>query len=131
MVLHPVFGQFADNCRDHVATPEDHKLTYILSGRMLVFFNNEASRRDAFVSIMRENLGLQLLATGPTGSTTDGHTVAENGHVRIISEDKNELGSGAGDPTYQSVSHYLKFVRTWHKVESVLLCLYYAGELGN
>jgi hypothetical protein len=133
VLLHPIFGQFVDNCRDRVATPEDHKLVRILSSRMLESFRYETARRDAFISIMNENLGLQLFAISGTLDYMAGrHAVTKNGHVYMILP-KNELGSGAGDSAFQTASYYSELVRGCPKPESVLPCfhLYYGGELGN
>jgi hypothetical protein len=132
VLLHPIFGQFVDNCRDHVATPEDHKLVHKLSGQMSNYFDSEAKRRDAFVQIMSEDLGLHLIQSGVSGGySTNGHAVTHN-HVYVITEAKHELGTGGTDPAYQCASYYLEFLRN-HRQESVLPCLhlYYAGELGN
>jgi hypothetical protein len=91
-----------------------------------------AARRDAFIDIMSENLGLQLFATVIPG-TSGGHAATKNGHVYVISQARNELGCGTGDPAYQSASYYLEFVRKRREAGSVLPCLhlYHAGELGN
>jgi hypothetical protein len=127
VLLHPIFGQFVDNCRDHVATQEDHRLVHKLSGQMSNFLDRERDRQEAFINIMRENLGLQL-STGSVGDTsysTDRHAMTMNDNVYVISEAKLELGCGTGDPAYQSASYYLEFVRKRREARSVLpVCIY-------
>jgi hypothetical protein len=129
-LLHPIFGQFMDNCRDHVPTPQDNEFVRVLSSRMSDFFVTETARRDAFIDIMSQYYHLQLSPAAVPGTDykTDGHATA-NGEVYMISEAKNELGT-SGDPVYQTALCYLEFMRLRHNEDSVLPCLhiYYAGE---
>jgi hypothetical protein len=44
VLLHLIFGQFVDNCRDRVATPEDHKLVCEERQSQKGTFNHDESR---------------------------------------------------------------------------------------
>lgn len=102
---------------------------------MTNFFESERARRDVFIEIMSQVLGIHLYPAALSGTNcmTDGHAVTTNGEVYIISKAKKELGVGTADPLYESAWNHLKYVRTRPGAESILPCLhvYYAGELGR
>lgn len=131
VLLHPIFGAFVDNCRDHVPTPEDYAFAHRISYRMSDLFREDSERPDAFIQIISNGMCVDLDAAQSAGTySTGGHATTIKGETYLLLEVRNELGGGAGDPVYQSASRYLEYVRNRSGDGSVLPCLhiYCAGE---
>lgn len=105
-LLHPIFGQFVDDCGTHEPTSEDNSFVLELSLRMAEFFENEAKRQDAFIKILRgRHIG--IVPSSVTGYITDGD-VHVNARRYMILEVKSEVGSKGAEPYCQAILYYIE-----------------------
>ena len=107
-LLHPIFRQFLDNCDNHQLIVEDINLILELMGAMSNFIRDE----DAHAAELRDILmrhGIPVITSMITSKghhfRTDG-TVAINGHLVVIIEVKEEIGSKGAEPYAQVVLYY-------------------------
>jgi len=110
-LLHPVFGQFINNCQNHTPTMDNNKLVLSLSRAMSKFYINEYARAAKFQEILMEH-SIMLVASEIEGSQckTDGD-LRWKGLCYIILEAKNELGGGGAEPLFEAMLYYLKSMR--------------------
>ncbi|KAG2362917.1 hypothetical protein BDR07DRAFT_1460627 [Suillus spraguei] len=112
-LLHPVFGQFIDNCRTHMITEEDNNLVYELANVMSALYETENKRVDAVSDVLSGhhlNFRLHSEVQG-AGYVTDADMsvdVHNNRHPYVIAEFKNEAGS---EPYAQAIVDYLESTR--------------------
>jgi len=109
-LLHPVFGQFLDDCETLEVTPEDNSLALGLHIAMSSFYTGENERaiavRDEF-----SKWGLNLVVSKtPDGFETDGD-ISVKDHRFVISVIKNEVCSTGAEPYSQAILYYLEFTR--------------------
>ena len=72
-LLHPIFGEFKDDCRNYKPTAADDKLVLKLSTEMSDFFDNEAAQASKFREILRDSdIDTSATVVEGTGFTTDG-----------------------------------------------------------
>jgi len=94
-LLHPIFRQFVDNCRNHQPIQEDNNLALELTGAMSNFFPDEEERAAAFRHILTRHgipvspatirsKGLEFYIYG---------SIANNGQLVAIVEVREEIGS--------------------------------------
>ena len=105
-LLHPIFGEFMDDCLNHGTTPVDNSLVFSLWSKMSDYFPEEIGRVAALRTVLREH-GINTSGTtlDNTKYTTDGD-MQISGHRYVILEVKNEIASGSADPYSQAVSYY-------------------------
>ena len=103
-LLHPVFGQFLDDCETLETTPEDNSLTLGLHIAMSTFYPDEKDR----ASIIRNEFSEWGL-TKTRFETYDDRYV--KGHRCVITEIKNEVCSTGAEPYSQACLHYLESTR--------------------
>ncbi|KAG5653093.1 hypothetical protein H0H81_002318 [Sphagnurus paluster] len=124
-LLHPVFGQFKDDCETLMPTREDNMLTLVLQGAMSDFYANEADRNDAVLDAL-ETVGIMLKQSKIDGSDfkTDGDAVVGL-HRFAIAVFNNEVTSSGADPYLQAIIYYLESTRNCAEAtpHSVLPCL--------
>ncbi|EGN97471.1 hypothetical protein SERLA73DRAFT_124167 [Serpula lacrymans var. lacrymans S7.3] len=103
-LLHPVFGQFLDDCQTIDVTAEDnsfieHLATAITNGLKLLtwYFKTTAST---------------LPSTKPAEYLTNAE-MKVNGHRYVIAEFKNETGSTSTEPYFQAIGYYLDSTREY------------------
>ena len=107
-LLYPIFGQFVDDCKNCLPTPELARLALELATKMCTFYPNEAARAQTFREFVYERLGIRLNAAKVEGTefTTDGYA-SIGFHAYVNTECKNEIGSTPADP-------YLQFAICYH-----------------
>jgi hypothetical protein len=110
-LLHPVFGQFVDDCESYVPTREDNNLVYDLSLAMSGFFSDEEARMSKFRKVMDKH-GFDLAASKLEGThyQSDGD-IRIRGFCVLVVEGKLEIGSKGAEPLFQGAQYYLEFVR--------------------
>jgi hypothetical protein len=123
-LLHPIFGQFVDDCAKCVPTPDDNNLVLELSYEMSKFYEKESDRGSMFIDILSEH-GIRL-------SNSDFDRAAHTAKVKVRHEDiyyvvgdtGNEYFGGA-DPLLRAVSHYVYSVKKLSEddVDARLPCL--------
>lgn len=107
-LLHPVFGQFIDDCESRAPTKEDNHLVHDLSLAMSEFFSSEEARMSKFREVMNGH-GFDLTASTVEGTSyrTDGDTRI-GGFCTLIVEGKLEIaGSGGAEPLFQGALYNL------------------------
>jgi hypothetical protein len=105
-LLHPIFGQFVDDCDTHMPTREDNTLVFALSKAMSEFYDNEDSRATEFRDILAAH-GIEMRATRIEGTKyqTDGDIQMEFNRY-TIAEVKGEIGSKGAEPLIQVGWYY-------------------------
>ncbi|KAI9463374.1 hypothetical protein F5148DRAFT_1313294 [Russula earlei] len=107
-LLHPIFGQFLDDCQQHNPTREDNMFASDLRAGMSQIWQKENERLIAFLSIMRSH-GIELRPTTirtKQGSYKTDADSQEQGCRYIIVEAKNEIGSKGAEPLFQAIWYY-------------------------
>ncbi|KAI6140270.1 hypothetical protein BKA82DRAFT_29217 [Pisolithus tinctorius] len=123
-LLHPVFGDFLDDCDMVEPTHEDNSLVMGLHSAMSNYYDLESDRavkiRELFT---RWGLAFVPSATRH-GYTTDGD-MREGEYRYAIAEIKNEMGSTRADPYNLASFYYLEFSREYagEMTSSSLPCL--------
>ncbi len=108
-LLHPIFRQFIDNCKNHQPIQEDNKLVLELMGAMSDFFPDENVRAAKLRAILTKH-GIPVDTSTITSKghhfPTDG-AVSINGHLVAITEViKGEVGSKGAEPYAQVILYY-------------------------
>ncbi|KAL4065048.1 hypothetical protein J3A83DRAFT_4263978 [Scleroderma citrinum] len=111
-LLHPVFGQFLDDCETYDTTPDDNSFVLGLHIAMSKFYSDEKSRAEA-IRAEFSHWGLHLVVSKtPKGFETDGDMFMK-GHRLAITEIKNEIGNGGAEPYSQVCLYYLESTRSF------------------
>jgi hypothetical protein len=120
-LLHPIFGNFQHDCKNHIPTREDNLLTHDLRTNMSKIFATEKERSNAFIAVLKEH---KIEARGSmihNGSRTC-HTDADiqiNEFRIVIFQFKNELGSQGAEPLFQAMCYYQRGVAAYETHEEV------------
>ncbi|KAG1886438.1 hypothetical protein F4604DRAFT_1721739 [Suillus subluteus] len=128
-LLHPIFGQFIDDCESHEPTKEDNDLVMALSEAMCNFFDDEDKRASKFWEILQEHrINLIPSKIQHTKYETDSD-IQYRGFRYAILEAKNELGAMQAEPHMQAISYYiwstLPFMGTKHgRFPCILITLF-------
>ncbi|KAG1851653.1 hypothetical protein F4604DRAFT_1592308, partial [Suillus subluteus] len=129
-LLEPIFAKFVDDCQDYQPTDQDNDFVRKLSENMSSFYPDEHSRMKVFRELLH-GYGITLHSSpiGSTKCTTDGHLMSTDGDfVQVISEGKNEIGSGGAEPFAQAMLYYRKILKESNaeieKFQSVLPCIH-------
>ena len=106
-LLHPIFGQFVDDCKNCPLTPKLARFALELATEMCKFYKSEADRAQVFRDLICDRLEIKLKAVKVEGTefTTDGHA-SVGFHIYVNTECKNEIGSMPADPYLQSAIYY-------------------------
>jgi hypothetical protein len=132
-LLHPIFGQFVDDCKNCPLTPKLARFALELATEMCKFFKSEADRAQAFRDLIWERLSIKLNAAKVRGTefNTDGYA-SVGSHVYVNTECKNEIGSTPADPCLLSAIYYHHHAKySFGKVQNSrfpCLHLYYFGK---
>jgi hypothetical protein len=104
-LLHPIF---LDNCENHQPIAEDNVLVLQLMEEMSNFFQDEDARAAELCDILTRH-GIPIVTHMITSKghhfRTDG-AVASNGHLVVILNVKEEIGSKGAEPYAQNVLFY-------------------------
>ncbi|KIK77136.1 hypothetical protein PAXRUDRAFT_835096 [Paxillus rubicundulus Ve08.2h10] len=117
-LLHPVFGQFIDDCHTHAITEEDNNLVEELANVMSALYATEDKRVNA-VSKVLAGYWLDLRLNGKVQGTpyvTDADISAKidgHPHPYVIAEFKNEAATSSSEPYVQAVAYYLESTRMY------------------
>lgn len=107
-LLHRIFRQFVDNCKNHQPIQEDNKLVLELMGAMSDFFPDEKVRAAKLRAILTSH-GIPVVTSTIFSKDhnfpTDG-AVEINGHLVAIVEVKGEIGSKGAEPYAQVILYY-------------------------
>jgi hypothetical protein len=84
-LLHPVFGQFVADSKNHPLDPEIACFALELATAMCKFYKSESERAQAFRDLILEQLGIELKAARVEGTefSTDGHAFV-GFHVSLL-----------------------------------------------
>ncbi|KAI0255340.1 hypothetical protein BJV78DRAFT_1350597 [Lactifluus subvellereus] len=124
-LLHPIFGQFIDDCENNKPTAQDNALVLELSEAMSDFYQNEDDRARNIREIFAK-YDIHLVRTEIEGTRfeTDGDISHEEFRY-ALAEIKNDFGSSGADPFAQAILYYLESTRKQAPVMlgSVLPCM--------
>lgn len=124
-LLHPIFGQFVDDCEAHVPIKEDNAFAFALSTAMSEVYGDEKDRVAKFHEVLA-NHSIFMSATKFDGTKygTDGDMQC-NGYRYVISEVKLEIGSKGAEPLFQGGWYYQESMKkpSTTSVGSPLPCL--------
>jgi len=131
-LLHPVFGQFLDDCKSLQTTAADNSFAREVGMKMSEVYAYEDTRDydEGRASVLRglfRDWGLHFIPTTIEAHHgkkyfTDGD-ISLDGYRYAILEVKNEVGSGSSDPYAQASLYYQESNRRFvANVDSVLPC---------
>lgn len=125
-LLHPIFGQFMDDCENHKPTVQDNMLVSELSTTISNFYADEDGRAQHIREIFAKHGGIHLVRTKIEGTKyeTDGD-ISHCDFRFVIIEIKNEFGYSGAEPFLQAIRYYLESTRRHAAMMqgSVLPCL--------
>jgi len=111
-LLHPIFGEFLDNCATHPPTREDNMLAYDLRSGMSKRFGQESDRVNMFVKILSKH-GIQTQGSDISNHRATYKTDSDmqiNDFRFVIVEYKNEIGATGAEPLLQGIWYYQRSV---------------------
>ncbi|KIL66082.1 hypothetical protein M378DRAFT_10374 [Amanita muscaria Koide BX008] len=111
-LLHPIFGQFIDDCEKYKPMEKDNAFVLELLTVMSKFYPDEAERADSVRQLFTEKYDIDFVQTVIEGIaySTDGdigRTNCRNLRFAII-DFKNDVGSKGAEPLLQSIHYYLE-----------------------
>ncbi|KAF8872350.1 hypothetical protein BD779DRAFT_347432 [Infundibulicybe gibba] len=112
-LLHPIFGQFKDECETHTPTCEDNTLVLEMSRIMSAIYPDEESRqRGVFRLFERYDIPMHRSDIQGASYSTDAG-ITHRDFPLAIAKIENEVGSGSGsaDPYAQAAFYYLESTR--------------------
>ena len=110
-LLHPIFGEFVDNCEIYKPTEVDNAFVLDLSTNMSEIYDTEAESAKVFRDLLYQYYCIQLYPADVLGTSyrTDGHA-SIGPYCFLITKAKNEIGSTGSDPYLQAALYYAQFV---------------------
>ena len=108
-LLHPVFGEFIDDCENYEPHKTDHDFVLKLQTAMSHIYADEKSRAKAIRDIF-ELYGIYLRPTKIGNFETDGDMTSGR-FVTLLAEFKNDVGWSGAKPYLQAALYYLEFTR--------------------
>ncbi|KAI9455631.1 hypothetical protein HD554DRAFT_2225709 [Boletus coccyginus] len=116
-LLHPVFGQFVDDCQTGTMTQEDNQFVGKLANAMSDLYEKEADRvqvvgglfkEDHFDFVFHQKIPGTLFAVDALMSLD-----SQRNPPYVIAEFKNEAAISASEPYMQAVAYYLEATRAY------------------
>ncbi|KAG0697573.1 hypothetical protein DFH29DRAFT_811543 [Suillus ampliporus] len=116
-LLHPIFAEFVDDCRDLKPTHLDYRFVRELSEKMCMFFSDENARMEAFRTQLADSYDIALYnaGIGATAYSTDGHLMIGGKFIAVIAKGKKEIGSGGSEPFVEAMCCQREFMKFLHK----------------
>ncbi|EGO25017.1 hypothetical protein SERLADRAFT_438622, partial [Serpula lacrymans var. lacrymans S7.9] len=110
-LLHPVFGQFLDDCQTIDVTADDNSFVEHLAIAMSALYENENGRLEAVDKVFQKyRFHFTITKTKTTAYITDADMQSQ-GHRYVIAEYKNETGNASAEPYFQAIGYYLEGTR--------------------
>jgi hypothetical protein len=114
-LLHPIFGQFIDECKEYKPTAIDNAFVLELSEAMSKVYPDEADRGKGIRQLFGDMYDIDFMQTVREGTTytTDGdvgHNNDRNLSCALV-EFKDDVGSKGAEPFMQSILYYLELTR--------------------
>ena len=111
-LLHPVFGNFLDDCESFKPASKDEDFLYKFVTTMTNFYDKEIDRQTAILELfIKANIVMQPNEIIGTKHTTDGSAFFDGRHIYMLAESKNEVCSTNCEPYLQAVLYYLEATR--------------------
>ena len=116
-LLHPVFGQFVDDCQTGRMTEDDNQFVGKLANVMSDLYPNETQRVKELDTIFKSvYLDLNINEKIPgTNYAMDASLFADDPNLPpyFIAEFKNEAAISKSEPYMQAVAYYLEATKTY------------------
>ncbi|KAG8213489.1 hypothetical protein J3R82DRAFT_12028 [Butyriboletus roseoflavus] len=106
-LLHPVFGEFVDNCKTNKITPDDYTFAIDLTNTMSSLYDNEVARFQVVRGVFQQ-YGIHFTDSVVNGKFVVDADMSTNGHRYVIAKFKDEVGSISAEPYFESILHYLE-----------------------
>ncbi|KAF8548570.1 hypothetical protein OG21DRAFT_1448999 [Imleria badia] len=111
-LLHPVFGEFSDDCQTGAMTEDDNQFAGKLANALSDLYTSESDRVKALGVVFRDghvNFDFSKKIPG-TDYSMDASLSVDNPDLPpyCIAEFKNEVGSSTSEPYMQAVAYYLE-----------------------
>jgi hypothetical protein len=104
-LLHPIFGEFIDDCETHLPTRQDNSFALKLSTTMSSIYENEETWVEDFCGVLKD-FGIVMVPTQVNRKFyTDGDIQYNSHHYRIL-KGKMEIGSKGAKPLFQAGWYY-------------------------
>ncbi|KAI6164066.1 hypothetical protein EDD17DRAFT_1775794 [Pisolithus thermaeus] len=122
-LLHPVFGQFLDDCQNMEVSREEGRTMYRLAVALSNIYADENERKNVVFKILGE-YGIHVSTAKIEKYELDAEISIHGNHYLIV-EIRNEMLSARSDPYIQAVLDYLEATRlsAIKHPASVLPCL--------
>ncbi|KDR71093.1 hypothetical protein GALMADRAFT_144169 [Galerina marginata CBS 339.88] len=122
-LLHPIFGEYADDAENHVPTPDDAQFLLAFVQAMADIHTMEDSRRKQIRNVFDDhNIPIKRTMIGRFLTSGD----LSFGEYRfLLANFKNEIGSQAAEPVFEATLQYLEATRNFatEHLNSVLPCI--------
>jgi len=112
-LLHPIFGEFIDDCDHHETTETDNALALSLSVEMTGYLSKEIRVATFQDVLQRHGIHMSSTTIDNTAFTTDGD-MQLNGYRYVILEVKNEKGSVSSQAFSYYTHSIIPFTRDNH-----------------
>ncbi|KAI6006359.1 hypothetical protein EDC04DRAFT_2583109 [Pisolithus marmoratus] len=122
-LLHPVFGQFLDDCQNMEVTREEGRIICHLVNTFSEVYKNETARKEAIFDILKQ-YGIYLKPAKFGKYEVDANSSIREKYY-LIAEIKNEMSATNSDAFLQAVLYYMEATRqsAVEQPGSVLPCL--------
>ena len=112
-LLHPVFGQFLDDCKTHSITEEDNVFIGKFANAMSKVYDNEKERVDRVNGVLASyKIGLRVTAKKGTQDYQVDGDLSVGEYRYVIAEFRNEAAASVSEPYMQAAAYYLERTRT-------------------
>ncbi|KAG1730671.1 uncharacterized protein EDB91DRAFT_1059330 [Suillus paluster] len=119
-LLHPIFAEFVDDCRDLKPTHHDYRFVRELSEKMCIFPPDENARMDVFrtqLAYFYPHVTLYAAAVGAKSYRTDCHLIIGGKFVAVIVEGKKEIGGSGAEPFVEAMWYQRQFMKILNNTE--------------
>ncbi|KAF8119269.1 hypothetical protein EV363DRAFT_1200607 [Boletus edulis] len=111
-LLHPILGQFADDCRELELSAEDHLLAGDLEIAMSKFYKDEAARVEGVSMVLiKHKIHLNVSSKIPNSRYVMDADMSVDKYRYVIAEFKNEAGGTQAEPFLEAIAYYVESTR--------------------
>ncbi|KAG6374275.1 hypothetical protein JVT61DRAFT_4297 [Boletus reticuloceps] len=112
MLLHPVLGQFANDCHEFKFRAEDHLLAGDLEIAMSNFYTDETARVEGVSKVLEKHkIHLNFLLKILNSRFVVDADMSVDKYRYVIAEFKNEAGSTPAEPFLEAIAYYVESTR--------------------
>ncbi|CAG8606856.1 1131_t:CDS:2, partial [Paraglomus occultum] len=130
-LLHPVFGQFLDDCASAQPTMDDVQFAVSFSTSMLRYYNSEGDRADRLRNLFADHYVIGLKGSTIRNAITDATWFpdSKSNFMAMNIEVKNEPGRN-GDSFIQNIGYYQQYILSHERREMIRLPCFLISVVG-